>query len=64
MRPAVWLSYVTGGLLILPAAALMFLPDITGDWSSNNMTWEIGAGGGLGLALDLALLHGLVGLRL
>ena len=51
VRPAVWLSYVTGGLLILPAAALMFLPYLTGDWSSDNMTWEIGAGGGLGLAL-------------
>jgi amino acid transporter len=51
VRPAVWLSYVTGALLILPAAALMFLPYITGDWSSDNMTWEIGAGGGLGLAL-------------
>jgi amino acid transporter len=29
----------------------MFLPYVTGDWSSDNMTWEIGAGGGLGLAL-------------
>ena len=29
----------------------MFLPYITGDWSSDNMTWEIGAGGGLGLAM-------------
>ena len=51
VRPAVWLSYVTGGLLILPIAVLMFLPYITGDWSSDNMTWEIGSGGGLGLAL-------------
>src|SRR5215213_324161 len=51
IRPAVWLSYVTVALLILPAAALMFLPYITGDWSSDNMTWEIGAGGGLGLAM-------------
>jgi amino acid transporter len=42
---------VTGALLILPAAALMFLPYITGDWSSDNMTWAIGSGGGLGLAL-------------
>ena len=38
-------------MLILPVAALMFLPYITGDWSSDNMTWEIGAGGGLGLAM-------------
>jgi amino acid transporter len=51
VRPAVWLGYVTGGALILPAATLMFLPYITGDWSSDNMTWEIGANGGLGLAL-------------
>ena len=51
VRPAVWLSYVTGAMLILPAAALMFLPYLTGDWSSDNMTWEIGAGGGLGLAM-------------
>ena len=29
----------------------MFLPYITGDWHSSNMTWEIGAGGGLGLAM-------------
>jgi amino acid transporter len=51
VRPAVWFGYVTGGALLLPAAVLMFLPYVTGDWESSNMTWEIGAGGGLGLAL-------------
>jgi amino acid transporter len=51
VRPAVWLSYITGAAVIVPAAVLMFLPYITGDWESSNMTWEIGAGGGLGLAL-------------
>jgi amino acid transporter len=51
VRPAVWFGYVTGAALVLPAAVLMFLPYVTGDWSSDNMTWEIGAGGGLGLAL-------------
>ena len=29
----------------------MFVPYLTGDWDSANMTWEIGTGGGLGLAL-------------
>ena len=29
----------------------MFLPYLTGEWSSSNMTWEIGANGGLALAL-------------
>src|SRR5215211_4566754 len=51
VRPAVWFGYVTGGLLIIPAFVLMFLPYITGDWSSSNMTWEIGSNGGLALAL-------------
>jgi amino acid transporter len=51
VRPAVWFGYVTGGALILPAAVLMFLPYVTGDWSSDNMTWEIGAGGGFMLAI-------------
>jgi amino acid transporter len=51
VRPAVWFAYVTGGLLIIPAAVLMFLPYITGDWSSSNMEWNIGSGGGLALAL-------------
>jgi amino acid transporter len=51
VRPAVWFGYVTGAALLIPAAVLMFLPYVTGDWSSDNMTWGIGAGGGLGLAL-------------
>ena len=51
VRPAVWFGYVTGALLIIPAFVLMFLPYVTGDWSSDNMEWLIGANGGLGLAL-------------
>jgi amino acid transporter len=51
VRPAVWFAYVTGALLIIPAFVLMFLPYLTGDWSSSNMEWNIGAGGGLALAL-------------
>src|SRR5262245_18006442 len=51
VRPAVWLGYLTGGLLLIPAFVLMFLPYITGDWSSDNMQWNIGVGGGLPLAL-------------
>jgi len=51
VRPAVWFAYVTGALLLIPAAVLMFLPYLTGDWSSSNMEWNIGTGGGLPLAL-------------
>ena len=51
VRPAVWFGYVTGGLLLLPAFVLMFLPYVTGDWSSSNIQFEIGANGGLALAI-------------
>jgi amino acid transporter len=51
VRPAVWFGYVTGALLLIPAFVLMFLPYLTGDWSSSNMEWAIGANGGLALAL-------------
>ena len=37
MRPAVWVGYVTGALLMLPLAVMMFLPYITGDWHSANL---------------------------
>lgn len=51
VRPAVWFGYVTGGLLLIPAFVLMFLPYLTGDWSSSNLDWNIGSGGGIALAL-------------
>jgi amino acid transporter len=51
VRPAVWFGYLTGALLLIPAFVLMFVPYITGDWSSSNMEWNIGANGGLALAL-------------
>lgn len=51
VRPAVWFGYITGGLLLIPAFVLMFFPYITGDWSSSNMQWQVGANGGLFLAI-------------
>ena len=37
MRPAIWVGYVTGALLMFPLAAMMFLPYLTGDWPSSNL---------------------------
>ncbi|HET6172363.1 MAG TPA: APC family permease, partial [Gaiellales bacterium] len=37
VRPAVWVGYITGALLLVPLAVLIFLPYITGDWSSSNL---------------------------
>jgi amino acid transporter len=41
IRPAVWMAYATGGLLMIPLAVFMFGPYITGDWHSSNMTWGV-----------------------
>jgi len=43
MRPAVWIGYITGALLMIPLAVLMFLPYITGDWHSSNLHNNISA---------------------
>ena len=37
MRPAVWVGYVTGALLMIPLAAMIFLPYLTGHWHSSNL---------------------------
>jgi amino acid transporter len=37
IKPAVWTGYVTGFLLLFPLFVLIFLPYITGDWSSSNL---------------------------
>jgi amino acid transporter len=41
IRPAVWLAYVTGALLMIPLFVFIVLTYLTGDWSSSNITWEL-----------------------
>jgi amino acid transporter len=41
IRPAVWLAYLTGGLLMIPLFVFIVLTYLTGDWSSSNITWEL-----------------------
>ena len=45
LRPAVWLSYLTGALLMVPLVVFIVLPYISGDWARANMTWELGGSG-------------------
>jgi amino acid transporter len=51
VRPAVWFGYLTGGLLLIPTAVLMFLPYLTGDFHGSNLDWNIGSGGGIALVI-------------
>jgi amino acid transporter len=41
IKPAVWLAYVTGAMLMIPLAVFIVLPYLTGDWESSNMTWTL-----------------------
>ena len=41
IRPAVWLGYITGAMLMIPLAVFIFLPYVTGSWDSDNLTWTL-----------------------
>jgi amino acid transporter len=41
IRPAVWMAYLTGGLLMVPLFVFMFITYATGDWASSNMAFAI-----------------------
>ena len=44
VRPAVWVAYVTGALLMIPLAIFIIVPFATGDWHSAKLTWTVGSG--------------------
>jgi amino acid transporter len=41
IRPAVWMAYLTGALLMIPLFVFIVLTYLTGDWASGNMEWNI-----------------------
>jgi amino acid transporter len=41
IRPAVWMAYLTGALLMIPLFVFIVLTYLTGDWESGNMEWNI-----------------------
>jgi amino acid transporter len=52
IRLAVWVSYITGAMLMIPLAVFIFVPYLTGDWLSSNLHWAISGGwGGWKLAI-------------
>ena len=58
IRPAVWISYVTGLGLMVPLAIFIIGPYITGNWHSSNMTWELHGFSGFKLAMVYLFLFG------
>lgn len=45
MRPAMWIMYATGILVLIPIVAFAAAPLISGDWSLSNLHWDLAAGG-------------------
>jgi amino acid transporter len=58
IRPAVWISYITGLGLMVPLAIFIIGPYITGNWHSSNMTWELHGYSGFKLAMVYLFLFG------
>jgi amino acid transporter len=58
IRPAVWISYVTGAGLMVPLAIFIVGPYITGNWHSSNMTWALHGYSGFKLAMVYLFLFG------
>jgi amino acid transporter len=58
IRPAVWISYITGLGLMVPLAIFIIGPYITGNWHSSNMTWELHGFSGFKLAMVYLFLFG------
>jgi amino acid transporter len=61
IRPAMWVGYVTGALLLIPLAVFIFLPYVTGDWHSSNLHsnihWTSSVTGDTGIRLVLVWLY-------
>jgi len=58
IRPAVWISYVTGLGLMVPLVIFILVPYFTGDWHSSNMTWALHGFSGFKLAMVYLFLFG------
>jgi amino acid transporter len=58
IRPAVWISYVTGAGLMIPLAIVIVGSYFSGNWHSSNMTWALHGFSGFQLALVYLFLFG------
>lgn len=45
MRPAMWIMYAAGLLVLVPIVVFAAAPLFSGDWSVSNLHWDLGASG-------------------
>jgi amino acid transporter len=58
IRPAVWISYVTGIGLMVPLVIFIVVPYLTGHWHASNMTWALHGFSGFKIAMVYLFLSG------
>ncbi|MGC0419763.1 APC family permease [Embleya sp. AB8] len=47
LHVAMWVVYVTGGMLLVPLAVFIVLPFASGDWSASNLHWNLHGAAGI-----------------
>jgi amino acid transporter len=58
IRPAVWISYLTGVGLLVPLVIFIVVPYLSSNWHSSNMTWALHGFSGFKLAMVYLFLFG------
>ncbi|MFC9357172.1 APC family permease [Rhodococcus sp. NPDC057014] len=54
MRPAMWLMYATGALVLVPIVVFAAAPLLSDNWSMSNLHWDIAASGEAGWRTAIA----------
>jgi amino acid transporter len=54
MRPAMWIMYATGVLVLIPIVVFAAAPLVSGQWSLDNLNWDLGASGESGWRTAIA----------
>ncbi|WP_346012416.1 APC family permease [Streptomyces sp. SID3343] len=47
LHAAMWVVYVTGGMLLVPLAVFIVMPFLSGDWHASNLHWNLHGGAGI-----------------
>jgi amino acid transporter len=56
VKPAIWVGYVTGALLMVPLILFIVVPYLTGSWHAANLSWSLGHQASLWESVRMAMI--------